>query len=149
MSVSNDWVFRRVSKGDNVAGSVGHDLWLVTIARVIPPLTCSECLNFSQIMIFCSRTRLGRRVLKPSNDLNFVVIRETNWCLSSHCLLWKPALYCSYSLTRHYSMKSFNLKWIFILYTDIVDTGASSVPVLPIHIQGSRNCTKLHTTAAR
>ena len=122
--------FRGVSKGndDNVADCVGHDLLLVTIARVIPPLTCSECLNFSQIIIFCSWTSRGRRrLVKPSNDLNFVVIREKqiDVSLSSLCLFCTlKASFVLFILSINQTLfyENFYLRKIFILYTDITDT---------------------------
>ena len=70
------------------------------IARVIPPLTCSECLNFSQIMIFCS-SRSGEFWRQQWFKLHCHQ-RATNLCLSFYCFPWKLCTLFTFNQTFCY-----------------------------------------------
>ena len=105
--------------------SVQNDLdYSALNGRVIPPLTCNECLKFSQIMIFCCAENCAEQKLKSSKSnkfmslfpiviwklyavhLSFSVMMKLNvylylWkCPSLHFLYianWAPSTFCSRS----------------------------------------------------
>ena len=105
--------------------SVQNDLdYSALNGRVIPPLTCNECLKFSQIMIFCCAENCAEQKLKSSKSnkfmslfpiviwklyavhLSFSVMMKLNvylylWkCPSLHFLYianWAPSTFCSHS----------------------------------------------------
>ena len=53
--------------------SVQNDLdYSALNGRVIPPLTCNECLKFSQIMIFCCAENCAEQKLKSSKSNKFM-----------------------------------------------------------------------------
>ena len=108
--------------------SVQNDLdYSAPNGRVIPPLTCNECLKFSQIMIFCCAENCAEQKLKSSKSnkfmslfpiviwklyavhLSFSVMMKLNVYL----YLWKcPSLHFLYcKLSTKYFLQSFVLFW--------------------------------------